>query len=783
MLRAPRDLVNGRLGVWLKQAGLRRALIWTGLLTAGALGLQMVPLFNVLGFDFAFAMGLGVAFAATDIGHGVVPSDQRAGIGVLAVRGFTLTLLALVVPFLVSVGNAVRVRNCNLGAGVIFFALLPVGTALFAAPAGVLVAHLVPRRSRLSAWLVPVGSILLTLYRLYVDPAVFAFDPFGGYFPGPIYDEAMQPPPRLLWFRLANLVWIGAALTIFAVVRAYRQRKPLSKTMIGTAALLGLTGVGLFMYRGHLGFHVTRARLIQLLSRETRTAHFILFTDPHVQSDDDVARVVRDLEFRHQQLTTTFGPAPDGPITVYQFPSSESKKTLVGAGSTLYAKPWTREIFVQIDRFPARRLRHELAHVFAGSSGDPIFGVSLAVSWKGPIPIVRLASGLIEGIAEAADYGDPDGASTIHQEAAAMVRAGLAPPLTLVVGAGFSTLSGARAYTVAGSFCHFLLRTYGGEKLRAAYRSAGDFPAVYGKSLGELDSAWHAFLAAQPVPATEQARARERFRRGAIFQKVCARDLAARLEEARGILYVDPSRAIAILDGVCRDDPFEPTYKLDLADALNIRGDGAGALKLSAQIEADRSTTDPVRARAASLSASLHLFANHIPDAQRAVDRALTLVADEGERRTLVVKRRALADDRARGTIGRILFGDSATRGVESALAVFLIADFSTAFPDEALGPYLMARQLAHRDARLALPVLERACPLDSGSPRMSVPLEPAFEKECLRLQGETAFAAGDLSRSRHAHERLRDLAPSEADRLRAVDFLARLDWEGGRPN
>jgi hypothetical protein len=91
---------------------------------------------------------------------------------------------------------------------------------------------------------------------------------------------------------------------------------------------------------------------------------------------------------------------------VFQFPSSPVKKDLVGRGNTLYAKPWKREIFVQNDRLPGLPPAHELAHVFAAGFGDPIFGVSFA--WSFPLP--RLASGLIEGVAEAADYGDPTGA-------------------------------------------------------------------------------------------------------------------------------------------------------------------------------------------------------------------------------------------------------------------------------------------------------------------------------------------------------------------------------------
>ena len=162
---------------------------------------------------------------------------------------------------------------------------------------------------------------------------------------------------------------------------------------------------------------------------------------------------------------------------MWDFPNAAVKKALVGAGETLYAKPWTREMFVQ-EHFPSSRLRHEMAHVFAGSFGDPFFGVALAWRW-GPLPHPALAMGLVEGVAEAATVSDPYGDATIHQEAAAMIAAGLAPPLADVVGAGFSALAGARAYTLAGSFSAFLLATRGADKLRALYHSAGNFSDVY----------------------------------------------------------------------------------------------------------------------------------------------------------------------------------------------------------------------------------------------------------------------------------------------------------------
>lgn len=782
-----------------ERAGLR-AFVWAALLAGLAGVLCFVPLFDVLGYDYAFAIGLGAALAGIDIGHGVVQSARRAGADVslrtelpAAVVG---ALAVLVLPLVLSLANALRVRNCSIGAGLVFFLLLPVGSALYAAPAGCLVGVLFPRGrlGRVVVFLVPIVSVLWTLLRLYRHPPVFAFDPFGGYFPGPIYDEAMRPPERLLLFRLVNLVWIAGAVALVGTLRLWsawqlRRRRleggraPLPRPprlVLAVLVTVGLLGAGIALYgaRARLGFDVDAARLTAVLRRETRSTHFIVHSDPSADGTPrDRALVTDDLEFRYQQLVRILGAEPAGPVTVYLFPSGEMKKEMVGAGGTLYAKPWTREIFVQAERFPARRLRHELAHVFAGAFGDPVFGVSLA--WRFPFP--RLASGLIEGVAEAADFGDPDGRSTVHQDARAMIAAGLAPPLSAVVGAGFSTLAGARAYTIAGSFCHFLLATRGADRLRAVYRSAGDFQAAYGEPLSALEPAWRAFLKTQPLDQREQARAKERFRRPAIFQKICARELAARVQDARDRLYSAPEEAVALLTSVCRDDPHEPSYQLDLADAFAAAGLDDQALRAADTVEKDPDTTQPLQARAATLTANVQEHAGRFDEARQATQRALGLATEDGEQRAALARLRALADPASRETLGRVLFGDSATRGLDAGLVMYLIERFARAFPQEALGPYLIGRQLSFRDPRLALGPLEEACPLAGTLPRQS-PLDPVFLTECHRLVGEAAFQAGDLERSRLAAEKMRDGASTQAERLRAEDFLERLAWQRARP-
>src|SRR5215471_9271450 len=147
MLEPVRAAVNeARRGTGL------RALVWAGLLAILAVVLAFIPLFDVLGYDFSFALGLAAAVAAVDVGHGLVavrgrPADAP-GLLRLCARACVVAAALLVLPLLISVANALRVRNCSFAVGFGFFALLPLATVVYAAPAGVLVGTAVHGRRR-----------------------------------------------------------------------------------------------------------------------------------------------------------------------------------------------------------------------------------------------------------------------------------------------------------------------------------------------------------------------------------------------------------------------------------------------------------------------------------------------------------------------------------------------------------------------------------------------------------------------------------------------------------
>lgn len=781
-----------------------RGPFWALAMLALSVGLTFVPLFDLLGYDFSFAIGLVTAFAAADIGQGVVAAarrdrdqgDTRASwsLSALVSRAAVASLLLLVLPLVVICLNAFRVRNCNFAVGFAFLGLLPVSSALVAAPVGVAVGLAFPRWGRPLAMTLPFASMAWAALRLYVSPPVYALDPFGGFFPGPLYDEALTPPALLWQFRLANLVWVLALLAAtFPFFRPEGPRGPrlvLSWAQLASglraarpawrvlAASLVVVALATFLARGRLGFSRSHADLERALPRTHATPHFVVHRDPlDGQQPAELALFLDELEFRYAQLRHLLASEPEGPVTVFLFPSAEAKKHLVGAGATLFTKPWRREIYLQVEDFPPSHLRHELAHIFAARFGDPVFGISLRW-WPWP----RLASGLVEGLAEAADYTDPSGQATLHQDARSLVEARRAPPIDALVGAGFSVVAGPRAYTLAASFCRYLLDTFGAEKLKRLYASAGDFQTVYSLSLPELEQRWLAFLREQVTTLAQRAAAEERYRRPAIFEKVCARELAARVERASHLRSYAPEEAMALMRSVCSDDPYEPTFVLSFAYAQAAADQSQAALATLSALQARDDLTRPLRRRALSFRASLLVATNQFDKAREAETQALALATEEGDRRTSLARLRALSEPAARQTLGRVLFGDSPSTSLDGALALYLLQAFANAFPDDPLGPYLLGRQLVNRDPRIAFSLFSQACPQDAGETEtLAFGLEPVFLRACFRQKGESAYRAGRHGEAQAAWQRAAALAVTEADRLRAEDYLERIAWAAAR--
>src|SRR5262249_6975703 len=124
-------------------------------------------------------------------------------------------------------------------------------------------------RSIFLAWLtyglLLVLSLVATLFPIYVGPQVFAYNLFAGYFPGPLYDEALSIPTALLWFRLETVLFGFALLGLSALLINLRSGS-LGLPSLRPAALLlflvsALGVAALERKAGRLGMRMTEAAL------------------------------------------------------------------------------------------------------------------------------------------------------------------------------------------------------------------------------------------------------------------------------------------------------------------------------------------------------------------------------------------------------------------------------------------------------------------------------------------------------------------------------------------
>ncbi|MGZ3429646.1 MAG: hypothetical protein ACXVCV_23510, partial [Polyangia bacterium] len=449
------------------------------------------------------------------------------------------------------------------------------------------------------------------------------------------------------------------------------------------------------------------------------------------------------------------------PVHAFLFDNAGQKRALMGAGHTFIAKPWRREIYLQHDPWPQEVTRHELAHVFAGRFGDPIFGIARHG--------LAFNVGLIEGVAVAASWPGGVQPLTPHQIVKILRDAKLIDERTLpsVMGPSFFGLNAAQAYSIAGSFCRFLVDTRGVAKLEQIYGAAGagdSWRRIYGVDLATLGRQWLALVDAQVVPAHERAVALERLKRPSVFRRVCAHAQALRKQAAREAAQAgDRARALAQWNAVCEEDD-SPDNVLDRVEAMLAAGDYAAAQRTLAAL----GELDAVhRARAQLLGSDATVLGGGAAD----YDAVAGAPLDEATARLATVKREITRwpPGEARTTLLQLLAAPSGTR--DAALDLVALQKLSDAHPERPLLHYILGRQLFAR-GRFADAADELGRALAGTLP------DERFTREAGRLRGAALFRLGRRAEARAIFLALADdpQAP-EGARLEARQWLRRCDF------
>ena len=557
----------------LHRHGNLSVILWSIAVLLFALFLCVVPLFDILGFEFAAATGVLFFLVQGSLATGRV-GDLRRRIAASAPRehgaaprgsgvsasfslffsGLPALLLHCTISLAVILLNMARVPNCDPVEGLLFFVLIPVVSGLLGNALGLVAGLAAGSRSRahLILLLFVLASAMHSLYYLFFHPGTFTTSAIIGLFPGPVYEEALSITLPLLLARIMTLTGTAAVLLLSAATFDPERRRPALSPREWNSprrqcfglflAALVLLGSG-YGYRGDLGIATSRRFLHSKLDGLLKTEHFDIRYERNSPVAEDLALIAADHEFRFNQITSCLDVDFGKRITSYIYSSPGQKKRLIGAGGTMIGDPMNLEMHLNYGRFPIPVLKHELTHVISSAFGLPIVGVGRNV-------------GLMEGVAEAVEWDGGD--LTLHQRCRVMAQLSLLPDVRrLMSGFNLWAESAATSYPACGSFVRFLMVRYGARRLKEVY-SSGKFGDVYGKNIDMLVREWEGFIAVIDLPDMDFAAEEYRLRRPSILHRVCARKIASILEEGDACL---DRRRFAAAASLYRD-----AYRLNTGD-------------------------------------------------------------------------------------------------------------------------------------------------------------------------------------------------------------------------
>jgi tetratricopeptide (TPR) repeat protein len=488
-----------------------------------------IPLFNYLGYEFsaliALFWSLIAGFLTISLWNKETGRDDRGQFSFF-VRSLALSLLPLVIPVVVISINALFVKNCSFSQGAILFGLIVVPAVLFTNALALIVSETVERWKKtvfVLLWLLVLSQIPFVTF---VRPQIFAFNPILGFFAGLTYDETLEVVDRLVLYRIGTLAFstllVLAALSVSEWRRSRKGDIPASYPVARRVAAVVLFTIVCAMVglSDRLGLSSSVASIEKALGGRAETDHFIISYPDSVLKGLRLEQVVQLHEYYYDQLVKVLRVRPDRKIHTFLYASQEQKGRLIGASGTDFAKPWLSQLHINLSDVDGA-LKHELVHVLAADFGFPILRVGVN-------------SGLIEGLAVAVDrvqYEEP-----VHRLAAMVFASGSAPDVSSLFSlSGFIKAAPGVSYTLAGSFCRYLIDRYGMRRFKLLYRT-GEFEIIYGIPLPDLLQEWRKSINGYQFNDAELAKAGYLFKRRSIFGKECARVIANLNKETRDLL-------------------------------------------------------------------------------------------------------------------------------------------------------------------------------------------------------------------------------------------------------
>ncbi|HEY4016780.1 MAG TPA: hypothetical protein VGM06_25770 [Polyangiaceae bacterium] len=724
----------------------RPPLVATAVVFAALGAIGFLPLFGGPGYEHSLASGLVVPAAAAistalRLSKPAPPSPLACVARALACGAWLAA-----VAFATALLHGLRVGICDFPSGATLFLLTAGVGGAMGGVWGAIVAEVVRgrRARRLACVLIalagPLAGIVVSLARFFGSPMIFAYDPFFGFFSGTLYDTIVDVRPELWSYRAGSLVTIAGVLFIASCLRRDGQtlRGPAAFDSAVVARLtLGLvcaaTSLVMACEGPALGHWQTSASIARALGGRVSGARCdVVYPDSVVASH--AALLLRDCEQEIAADEARLGARLDGRITEFVFRDVDQKRSLTGAAHTSIAKPWRREVYVQLLGYPHPILGHEIAHVVAGAFGRGPFRIAASAGGLWPNP------GLIEGIAVATSPDDDE--LTGAQWARAMLDLGTLPPLRNLFSIDFLGENAAKSYTVAGAFVSWVLDRWGAAVVRAWYGGAS-IEALTARTWSALDLEFRQSLAGLAMPPDASAYAKARFERPSVWQRRCPHVVDALNRDADQCLEDQRyARAGRLYDGALALDPNDWHARVERARVETWFGDSdRGRADLRA-VAADEDAPRTWRDHADEILADDDLATGATARAARQYRTLEARTLDEDLARTLEVKAlsaEAPPERLARTALVDLLLGEPGMP-VEPWLGGLSLGVWAEQSKDP-VAEYLTGKNLArYRLYARAVAWLDRAL----SNP---APVAPSIARELLRQRAVCACALGDTQR------------------------------------
>lgn len=499
-----------------------------------------IPLVNTIGYEFALVSApfFSLFSGLISISYLQRIRDQLAPFpGALSpiFRLFIKLVIIVTSVFLFPLASLLILGAfkgyCNIKIGLIFFLLLALSSAYMGIIYSLLVGFLFPYYLGLVTWILAWLSSFIIPFLLFLKtPSVEFVGTFFGFFSGPIYDEYIGIPKKLVAFRILNLFEAVALLIIFSKsIKVDSLRFSLkaiysNKRVVFLSSIFYLLLQLVYFFMSKItGWFYTSNDIQHILGGKWSFRDVTVYY-PEDLEPKDTKWMKYDVLYDLDRVKDFLNVKRDTKIKLYFFASPEEKERLMGAYHTHIAKPWRKEAYLNIEPFPHPTLTHEITHIITGEISNNFLKI------PGKVGGLFGIGGLIEGVAVATDWENDDYFSP-DEWSAALLKIGKLPQIESLMGLRFLGESSLLGYTISGSFIRFLIYKYGIEAFHQLYRTY-DFKTTYHKSLKELENEWKDYLR-KKIKLNERliGLATIRFAVPSIFFKKCPHEVARLIKE------------------------------------------------------------------------------------------------------------------------------------------------------------------------------------------------------------------------------------------------------------